>query len=224
MSNNKRRSFNVLYKREITYYYRFIIAAEGKFTEREYFDMFRNIYYSEAKSVKIDIKHINKGDSSAPLRVLQAMKNHISKEGMKNGDQAWLVVDRDQYLLGDLQKLHNWSETNTNYGFALSNPCFEYFLLLHFDECKKEKNKSEIMDKLKDYLPNYRKHIDVSKIILTDKTNHDKYHKIKEAVKRAKEKYKTNDPKENIHIKEWELKEGVTTVFKLVENILKVME
>ena len=54
------------------------------------------------------------------------MKKHLEKEGLKKTDEAWLVVDKDQWSDEHLFQLHQWSQQKENYGFALSNPKFEF--------------------------------------------------------------------------------------------------
>lgn len=61
------------------------------------------------------------------------MSDHLESEGLKSSDEAWLVVDKDQWTEEQLRQLHQWSLQQANYGFALSNPKFEYWLLLHFE-------------------------------------------------------------------------------------------
>ena len=62
------------------------------------------------------------------------MTDHLESEGLKPSDEAWLVVDKDQWTDEQLTQLHQWSLQQENYGFALSNPKFEYWLLLHFED------------------------------------------------------------------------------------------
>lgn len=64
------------------------------------------------------------------------MKDHLRQEDLLPSDKAWLVVDKDQWTDEQLNQLHSWSLDKDNYGFALSNPKFEYWLLLPFLGCK----------------------------------------------------------------------------------------
>ncbi len=58
----------------------------------------------------------------------------IKKESLKSSDEAWLIADRDQWDENQLNQLYAWSTIQKNFGFALSNPKFEYWLLLHFED------------------------------------------------------------------------------------------
>ena len=48
------------------------------------------------------------------------MEQYLEDEEIKNSDEAWLVVDRDQWTEQQLARLHRWSQGADNYGFALS--------------------------------------------------------------------------------------------------------
>jgi len=54
------------------------------------------------------------------------MKSHLKDRELQKEDQAWLVVDRDNWANMEIAKLHEWSMHRENFGFALSNPKFEY--------------------------------------------------------------------------------------------------
>ena len=87
--------------------------------------------------------------------------------------------------------------------FALSNPNFEYWLLLHFEDGNGILNSQECITRLKRYLPNYRKDIDGKKITLE---------LIKIAISRAK--------KRDVSRINGLPKICSTNVYKLVERIL----
>ena len=174
----------------------FIIATEGVKTERQYFGILNYCY---------PFIHVNPLKSSnSPLEVLKCMKDYLKKEPLKNSDEAWLVVDKDQWTDEQLAQLHTWSQSADNYGFALSNPKFEYWLLLHFEDGTNIGSVSECSARLKNYLPGYDKSLDVRKITSD---------MIEDAVPRAK--VRANPPCED-----WPRTFGRTTVYKLVENIL----
>ena len=62
------------------------------------------------------------------------MQQYLKDEDIKTTDEAWVVVDKDQWGDAQLNSLFRWSQSSTNFGFALSNPKFEYWLLLHFED------------------------------------------------------------------------------------------
>jgi hypothetical protein len=117
-------------------------------------------------------------------------------------DEAWLVVDKDQWTDEQLVSLFKWSQTNPMYGFSLSNPKFEYWLLLHFEDATLT-NSRECSEKLKRHLPNYNKALDARKFTAE---------RIKDAIERAK----VRDRPSCI---DWPRLFG-TTVYKPVERIV----
>jgi len=130
----------------------FVVAAEGSKTEKQYFEgMFQYL-----NSV-ISVKCLKGNTHSSPKHVLKRMKKYLSEEKFLDIDEAWLVVDKDAWSDNQLKELYEWSKTESNYYFALSNPKFEYWLLLHFGP-------QECSERLKKYLPGYNKGVDVNKL------------------------------------------------------------
>lgn len=92
-----------------------------------------------------------------------------------------------------------------NYGFALSNPKFEYWLLLHFEDGTGITSSRDCTDRLKRWIPDYDKWIDTRKITQA---------RIDDAIRRAKKR--NHAPNED-----WPRSIGQTTVYRLIENILE---
>jgi len=133
------------------------------------------------------------------------MRENLNKEGLKKSDEAWLVVDKNGWTDEHLEQLHQWSKDADNYGFALSNPKFEYWLLLHFEDGAGIASSRNCLDRLKRYLPDYDKGIDPR--IITQEM-------IDEAIQRAKRR-------DNPPCIDWPRTIWCTTVYRLVENILR---
>ena len=79
-------------------------------------------------------------------------------------DEAWLIVDKDQWTDAQLMQLHEWARKGDNQGFALSNPKFEYWLLLHFEDGIGISSAQDCTARLKEHLPEFDKGFDVRKI------------------------------------------------------------
>ena len=94
------------------------------------------------------------------------------------------------------------STLKDNYRLGVSNPCFEYWLLLHFEDGDTVHSSKSIREQLRKYLPDYDKHIDENKV----------RYRIKEAIFRAKQR-------DNPPCKDWPRKTG-TTVYRLVEILI----
>ena len=175
----------------------FLIATEGVKTEPQYFAIF-----NDPDSV-VHVKCLRSKHHS-PTEVLKRMEDHLRQENLLASDEAWLVVDKDQWKDEQLMLLHKWSQGADNYGFALSNPRFEYWLLLHFEDGTQIGSSRECSTRLKRYIPDYDKNIDARKITPE---------MIKDAIRRAR-------VRDNPPCVDWPRKFGSTTVYKLVENIL----
>lgn len=176
----------------------FVIAAEGAKTEPQYFALF-----NDQQSV-IKVTCLKGSHRSSPGQVRKRMEQHIREESLKSGDEAWLVVDKDQWTDEQLTELYSWSQERKKYGFALSNPKFEYWLLLHFEEGNKITSSRDCTNRLCRHLPKYDKTI-VPRDFTLDR--------ITDAVRRARQR-------DNPPCTDWPRSVG-TTVYRLVENILK---
>lgn len=110
----------------------FLIACEGEKTEAQYFS-FSYLLHSRVKLVVIPSLE----GQSSPTHVLENLKKIIkaNKEeyGLKSSDQFWLVVDRDCWnLFSQILPVKNRNLEKRKINVAISNPCFELFLYLHF--------------------------------------------------------------------------------------------
>ena len=73
----------------------FLIATEGARTEPQYFALFKE--FDRISSV-VHVKCIKKSSgASSPQHVLRSMKSHLSEIRLQNTDEAWLVVDKDEW-------------------------------------------------------------------------------------------------------------------------------
>lgn len=176
----------------------FVLAVEGAKTEPQYFAIFNN----EQSVIRVNClkgKH-----ESSPPQVLKRMQDYLKEEALKNTDEAWLVVDKDQWTDEQLAQLCAWAQGQDNYGLALTNPQFEFWLLLHFEDGDGVATSRNCSDRLKRHLPGYDKEINVRKFTSE---------RISDAIRRAKQR-------DNPPCVDWPRAPGGTTVYKLVENII----
>ena len=151
------------------------------------------------------MKCLNKPGGTDPLSVLGRMARHLEKERLRSSDQAWLVVDRDQWTEEQLVRLDDWAQEQQNHGFALSNPAFESWLLLHFEDTVGIASSQGCIRRLRQHLPDYDKSIPPGTFTRE---------RIEEAVRRAR---KRDTPP----CRDWPRDPGGTTVYRLVEEILE---
>ncbi len=111
MERDTRRSFKRLVP-DKSYRKLFLIAVEGHKTESGYFEkLFRK------DIIKIcclkDKKH------NSPLQVLGRLKKEIKGKSLRKNDEAWVVVDKEDWTEEQLAQLYQWSQQDDRYGFAL---------------------------------------------------------------------------------------------------------
>ncbi|MGM0653628.1 MAG: RloB family protein [Bacillota bacterium] len=175
-----------------------VVAVEGAKTEPQYFRTINKM------QKEVHIHCLSSKNDSSPPQVFKKMEAYLSNNPLtRKTDEAWMVIDKDQWTEEQLNQLHQWAITKDNYGLSVSNPNFEYWLLLHFEEGKGANNSRICSNRLKQHLPNYDKSINSKAINLEN---------IKKAVQRAK----ASDKPQCI---DWPRTPGSTTVYRLVEKI-----
>ncbi len=114
----------------------FIIAAEGSDTEKLYFEAIKNKF----RITRVQIEVLKRTDfginetNSSPIDVLKTLDEFKKRYHLKSDDQLWLVIDRDRQNIKDKQLSEIAQQiVQKKYFLALSNPCFELWLLLHFE-------------------------------------------------------------------------------------------
>ncbi|MGL5355333.1 MAG: RloB family protein [Cetobacterium sp.] len=112
----------------------FVIACEGSETEISYFKGIQDNKDELGISNNIEIKPLQReGTKSHPTHVLADLKRYMQENGIKN-DELCMVIDRDpnNFFESQFDKIVQECKKN-KYFLAITNPCFEFWLLLHFD-------------------------------------------------------------------------------------------
>lgn len=110
----------------------FVVACEGEKREKEYFERVGH----GSQRLKVRVLAPEAGESrSAPKWVLDRVVRFIEKEGFNttSGDQIWLVMDVDRWKIDQLYEIDAHCKEQ-GWGMALSNPCFEVWLLFHLKD------------------------------------------------------------------------------------------
>lgn len=105
----------------------FVIAVEGEKTEAQYFSLF------ESARVHIEILPAGPDGLSAPKHVLERLVKFEEEYDLGLEDERWLVTDVDRQRGQFLDEVTQVAR-ESGYHLAVSNPCFELWLLLHFQE------------------------------------------------------------------------------------------
>lgn len=135
-----------------------LIVCEGSKTEPEYF----NGLLSEWKISAAQVEILGKECGSAPISVVDhaiEMRKEREREFKRNGtpkfDEVWCVFDSDKHVL--LQQALNKAKDN-KLQIALSEPCFEFWYLLHFTYTTRHfENCEEVVHELEKHIPEYAK-------------------------------------------------------------------
>ncbi len=135
-----------------------LIALEGKNkTEETYLDNFN----SRNKSYKIQYAS---GNDTDPLSLVRTLVREIKKPkyNIENGDAVYCVFDVDtnpnkNEIIKQAIKLANENKIKT----ITSAPCFELWLLLHYEYTTAYMDDEEVIKRLKQHYPKYKKSIDV---------------------------------------------------------------
>lgn len=131
----KQRNFETTeyIEEELTPKKRIIISCEGSNTEPDYFKTIKE-KLSNYISVLIEIEVIEKEPgASEPKDVVSNLENFLdSRDKEEYGDELWVVWDREKVIsrkINILEILPKCKEKN--YNIAMTNPLFEFWLLLH---------------------------------------------------------------------------------------------
>lgn len=111
-----------------------VIASEGKDTERIYFKALAKEYTNPRVHVHILERSEDEQNNSNPEHVLKQLNDYKSQYELEDDDELWLVVDKDRWTEAMLSRVATECSQDVAMHMALSNPCFELWLLLHLED------------------------------------------------------------------------------------------
>lgn len=151
-----RRKKDTLSRRTGTRKYRPVcwVSAEGQ-TEKDYLHM--AAFRDTPMSVRFP-KDIHPGRRN-PSQVLKRFEKAMREEDFRKCDEAWIVVDVDDWDEAEFAELLEWEESDSRHHLAISNPKFELFLVMHFEKANGCTTASSVDAALKRYLPRYDKRL-----------------------------------------------------------------
>ena len=110
------------------------------------------------------IKIIPSRHKSSPAQVFDAALDKARKIRLRPGDEVWLVIDRDSWSDGQLKEVCAQCAQH-QFCLAVSNPKFEYWLLLHFEDGTSISSAADCVRGLRKYMPDYHKsNLNVNKL------------------------------------------------------------
>ncbi len=149
-------------------YARILIVTEGSKTEPRYLEEIRAAYQLHSANVEVQPSQLG----TEPLQVVQYARDLFMNGDLHKGirpksfDQVYVVFDRDAHLsyfnaLSLAQslegKLRNDENQKISFKSIASIPCFELWLLLHFEDVLSPMHRNDVIKNLTRYLPAYSK-------------------------------------------------------------------
>src|SRR5262249_3811556 len=123
-------------------------------TEPAYFDGLKRIAENRAVSVRIRAKGVS------PVQLIEVAARYRDHDSI-GFDEVWCVADVDEFDISGIGRLARDAGIN----LAISNPCFELWLLLHHEDCRSRlETYAEVHARLVRYVSGY----DKSELNITD--------------------------------------------------------
>ncbi len=139
-----------------------VVATEGRLTEERYLSGF----HPPRESVLQLLVLPSKTNKSRPRECLKRLLEHAQRNGLGANDQLWVMIDRDRWAPQELDEVARELAKRKEHHLALSNPCVEYWFLLHFQDHMPLIDASHAMRELKRHIPDYTKDaFDVGQLI-----------------------------------------------------------
>jgi hypothetical protein len=130
----------------------FLIVCEGVVTEKEYFIDLRNL-------ARIPIT-LNFRAGGVPRTLVQIAAEEKKKPN--DFDQIWIVFDVDRHP--DIASALQQAKDN-DLPVAMSNPCFELWALLHFQDQNAHIERADVQRLCREHLPGYAKKLPTDKLM-----------------------------------------------------------
>jgi hypothetical protein len=136
-----------------------LIVCEGD-TEHDYFDGFWRAARNPRVTIHIPEEH---GVPKTLVEIAKRLKNEAQSEAKRQGDDnlafdsVWCVSDVDEHP--NLPEARQMARDN-GIELAISNPCFELWLLLHFRDNPGMQHRDNVRKMLVGYVPGYDKHVE----------------------------------------------------------------
>lgn len=136
-----------------------LIVCEGAVTEKQYFEKFAN---HKKSLIKVQIAK----ETGEPLSLVEyaiTCKVQSHDRARRHGDanlefeSVWCVFDVDEHHRLDEAKA---MAAGNGIELAISNPCFELWLILHHRDNPGMHGRRYMQNLLSEYIPRYNKHVD----------------------------------------------------------------
>lgn len=143
----------------------FVLSYEGKVSEKKYFEDFRKSkLFNDSGLIELISLEKTTNRGSDPISVKKLLQEAKKEYRFKDTDEFWLIIDRDNW-----EEIHNHNfdklvddcKKENNFFLAMSNPCFEIWLILHLKDINEfdEEERRRIMTN--DKISNSKNYIDI---------------------------------------------------------------
>ncbi|MDD4324518.1 MAG: RloB family protein [Eubacteriales bacterium] len=136
------------------------VSCEGVVTEPEYFERLRPFVRENYRLVivKRELKEVG---HSSPPHIRRKIDNYrrVRHIRLHQDDEQWLIFDVDSWTPDQFAETYRWAASRKKNFLGISNPSFEYWLLLHFEDPLDKLSCEGIQAQLRYYIPNYDKHM-----------------------------------------------------------------
>ena len=140
-----------------------LVVTEGHVTEPEYLHGFAKAMQNSRVHIKVV------GGAGAPRTIVEsakALKREAEKRARQEKDEnlrydsVWCVFDVDQHPnIPDAMQMAR----DNGMELAISNPCIELWLWLHFADQPGLRDRNQLQHMIKQHVANYDKHVEYSK-------------------------------------------------------------
>ncbi|MBH8567124.1 RloB domain-containing protein [Nostoc sp. CENA67] len=136
-----------------------LIACEGSKTEPIYFKSIRNDLRSPTLKI-IVLENQGRTDPRSIIERLIEERSQLRENQQWNSkDTAWAVFDGDEHIE---KSFENWQSAinrakSQKIQLAITNPCFELWYLIHFQDHFAEITRDRLRNLLERHIPNYEK-------------------------------------------------------------------
>ena len=136
-----------------------LVVCEGEVTEVSYFKEFPR--YERIHGIQIDPIGVGCDPETVVNHAIKKMQEKERKSRKGSGsayDEIWAVFDIDEH---DKDRVYTAKRNAEKHGIniAISNPCFEIWLLMHLEDSRSYVEGSELTKRIRRYYSDYKKYL-----------------------------------------------------------------
>lgn len=134
---------------------RHVVLTEGTVTEVDYFIGLNRI--TTGCRIVVPRQLCGKSPNNLVGAAIRYRRQKRADGDWTDADRIWCVVDRDEWP--DLEETRRRADLR-DVGLLITSPCFEFWLLLHFEDCRRFLTKEQLRHAVRAHLPEFRKAVD----------------------------------------------------------------